>query len=276
MVMIMAAYQLMTTYQPTDSIVQYGDGVFETMLGIENNVHHWDYHWTRLSQSCQRLQIVPPSQQSLLEQLQCALSQQENDYSVIKMVVSRGKGLRAYRSHSEQPCYVQFSLAPFAFDANRYQQGISVRICQTRLAQQPLLAGMKHLNRLEYIMARREIEDSRFDEGLLLDYDKQVIEGLVSNIFIIKNNQLITPPLTYSGVAGTMRAYLLDTLPRKGYSLQQAAITVGDVADADAVLLTNATFGITPVAAIQGISKNYNITQANSIRLQVDHPCCVF
>lgn len=266
-------FYLADSYQFNDSLTQYGDGVFETMLGIGNDIHHWNYHWQRLQISCQRLQIVVPERALLEQQLHTELAEQGNEFSVVKMIISRGAGLRGYRSHAQQPCYVQFSVSPYQFNAALYQ-GLNIRICQTRLSHQPLLAGMKHINRLEYIMARRETEDTLFDEGLLLNYDNDLIEGLISNVFLIKDNHLFTPDLCGSGVAGTMRAYLLDKLPTWGFSVTIKRLTVTDLQVADEVFLTNATNGIMPIAAIQGISKNFTNTVTHRLCQTVGHPCC--
>lgn len=268
-------YQLVDSYHGSDSISQYGDGVFETMLAVGHRIHHFDYHWTRLSNSCQRLQIALPDRETLIAQLSTLLHQHQYDYSVIKMVVSRGKGLRGYRSVDEQPCYVQFMLSPYHFDAERYRDGLSVRICQTRLAHHPLLAGMKHLNALTYVMARREPLDRQFDEGLLLDYDEHLIEGLVSNVFLMRKKTVMTPQLDGAGVSGTMRAYLLEKLPQLGYDVQMTKLNISALETADAVFLSNATNGIVPVKAIDAINRSYNISLVDDIRQQVDHPCSV-
>lgn len=265
-------HQLITQNQLNDSLTQYGDGIFETMLGVGNAIHHWNYHWARLQSSCERLEIAVPSQEQLYQTLQNALAEQQHALSVIKMIIGRGDGLRGYRSLPEQPCQVQFSVAAYALNPSLYQ-GLRLRVCETKLAAQPLLAGMKHCNRLEYIMARRESADTAFDEGLLLDYDSRLVEGLISNVFLMKKQRILTPSLAHAGVAGTMRAYLLDVLPNWGYETAVTTLTLADVAAADAVFMTNATGGVMPVKSIQGIEKTYEISAANSIRRQMEHPC---
>lgn len=254
-----------------DSLVQYGDGIFETMLAVESAIFHWHYHWQRLEKSCRRLGISVPDHDALYASLQSALGKANSDFSVVKMIVSRGAGLRGYRSLPSQPCFVDISVTPYQF-AEDHNRGLKLRICQTRLAKQPLLAGIKHCNRLEYIMARREPEEAQFDEGLLLDYDGHVIEGLISNVFLINKRQIATPILKAAGVAGTLRAYLLDCLPNQGYSVNTLALTLADMASADAVFLTNATGGVMPVKSIQGIDKDYDMDAVAKIQRLVDHP----
>ncbi|MGY0398713.1 MAG: aminodeoxychorismate lyase [Ostreibacterium sp.] len=266
------SHELVSDYQPSDSLSQYGDGVFETMLAVGSDIHHWAYHWDRLKSSCQRLQIAVPNHELLSKQLGSALVAYNYPFSVVKMLVSRGEGLRGYRTKAKQPCFVQFSFFPYQVNPGFYQ-GLSIRVCQTRLSSQPLLAGIKHVNRLEYVMARREPEESKFDEGLLLDYDNHLIEGLMSNVFIIKGSNVLTPSLKGSGVAGTMRAYLVDKLPQLGYPVKIQQVKLSELADATSVFLTNAINGLMPIAHIQGISSVFDITVVNSIRQQVEHPC---
>lgn len=266
------SHNIITQNHFDDSLTQYGDGVFETMLGVGDTIHHWDYHWQRLKNSCQRLQIAVPERGVLEQQLQSELTKQGNEFSVVKMIVSRGAGLRGYRTHVEQPCHLQFSVSPYQFNSTLYQ-GLTVRICQTRLSHQPLLAGMKHINRLEYVMARREAEDTAFDEGLLLNYDSLLIEGLISNVFLIKDNHIFTPDLSGSGVAGTMRAYLLDFLPTLGYNVGVKPLNLPHVEQADEIFLSNATAGIMPIAHVDNVGKTFDLTIANKIRRQVAHPC---
>ncbi len=266
------SYQIITHNEFDDSLTQYGDGVFETMLAVGTDIHHWRYHWQRLKNSCQRLEISQPEEDKLYKQLQTELKQHSHQYAVVKILVSRGKGLRGYRSQPQQPCQVQWRIAPYQF-SEQNAQGLVVRICHTRLSHQPLLAGMKHINRLEYIMARREAEDAQFDEGLLFNYRDELIEGLISNVFLVKGQQILTPDLTGSGVAGTMRAYLLDSLPNAGYDVKVCTLTAIDILDADELFLTNATNGITPVGKIPALKKNFRMTVGKTIRKQLDHPC---
>ncbi len=266
-------YSIVNSNSFDDSLTQYGDGIFETMLAIGDGIHHWDYHWWRLESSCRRLHIGVPERERLYRQLQAELAAQGNQYSVVKMIVSRGAGLRGYRSHAEQPCFVQTSVSSHIPTPTLYR-GLHIRVCQTRLSHQPLLAGMKHCNRLEYIMARREADDATFDEGLLLDYDNRVIEGIISNVFIMKKNSIATPTLSGSGVSGTMRAYLKDVVPTWGYSFTERDFGLQEIADADALFLTNATAGVMPVSRVQGIDKQFDTALAERVRQKVEHPCC--
>lgn len=121
-------------------------------------------------------------------------------------------------------------------------------------------------------MARREANDSTFDEGLLLDYDNRLIEGLISNVFVMNKKQIFTPPVDTAGVAGTMRAHLLETLPTQGCDVSISTLTLDDVAQSEAVFLTNATNGMMPVKTVQGINKNFDTDAVERIRQLTNHP----
>jgi len=268
-----------------DSLVQYGDGVFETMLVVERAIVHAEYHWRRLLVSCERLAISPPDIALLTEQLNAGIMSSETDVLLIKLIVSRGSALRGYGSRDNQPCDVQFAIRAYEFNSEIYQHGLSLQVAKPRIASQPLLAGMKHCNRLEYVMIKRQTTaewqqapNNDFDEIILVDEDEQVIETLISNIFIIDQRRLLTPQLDRAGVAGTMRAYLFDRLRCYGYTIEAGRIGLDELLKASAVFLSNALRGVVPVAFIRdqhGSNHSFDMVPVRSIRQIVEHPCSV-
>lgn len=125
-----------------------------------------------------------------------------------------------------------------------------VRFCRTPLARQPALAGIKHLNRLEQVLARREWDDPAIAEGLLCDEHGQVIEGVMSNLFVVAQGRVLTPNLSECGVAGIMRAYLLAQSQALGFTSVVAPLSQAGLYEAEEVLLCNSVIGIWPVAQI--------------------------
>ena len=120
-------------------------------------------------------------------------------------------------------------------------------MCQTRLAYQPLLAGFKHLNRLEQVLARSELnQDSQ--EGLVLDYNQAVIEGTISNIFVLQaNGRWATPDLSACGIAGIMRRYLLQYFVEQAIECEIKTLQLSDIQQAQALFFCNSLIGIWPV-----------------------------
>jgi 4-amino-4-deoxychorismate lyase len=235
---------------PLDRGFAYGDGVFETCRYSRGTIPLWSYHRERLFRSAERLKI--PFNESLLTQYLDAMLAHLSDaniaQSVVKITLTRGVGGRGYRLPDQIAptyCIGIFPCAPL--QTEQYRNGVVVRICDLRLSQAPALAGMKHLNRLEHILARAEWQDE-FAEGLLLDAQGRVVEATVSNLFVVKNNQLYTPDLSVAGVAGIMRKNIIERLaPALGLACQIVDMELDFVRGADEIFLCNSVYGIWPI-----------------------------
>ncbi len=230
-----------THIEISDRGFQYGDGLFETLTVNNGKPVFLTQHLNRLTNACQRLYIPAPD----LELLYAEVNQlcQNVKHAVLKIIITRGSGGRGYRQPNDiQPTRV-LSLHPFPDYPDSYQQqGITARFCTTRLGLNPTLAGMKHLNRLEQVLARAEWNDDTIQEGIMLDIHHQVIEGTMSNVFYSKNNQLYTADLTQSGVAGIIRALIMSHESVIEHSYNQA-----DLLAADELFVCNSIIGIWPI-----------------------------
>ena len=122
-----------------------------------------------------------------------------------------------------------------------------MRICDLRLGLQPVLAGLKHLNRLEQVMARSEWSDPTIHEGLLLDREDHVVSAISSNIFLVSGNRLLTPRMDRCGVRGVMRAEILKAFQAR---CEQRRITLDMLPEAQEIFVCNSVRGIFPVIAI--------------------------
>ncbi len=233
-----------------DRGLNYGHGLFETMRVASGGIPLWRFHQQRLKSSALRLGIDVDD--LLLEDyLQCALRHMP-DHGVLKLLITAGESGRGYaQSGQEQPNYlIQWSGLPESLESYTSQRaaGIAVWLCQQRLAIIPTLAGIKHLNRLEQVLARAEQPISRFAEGLMLDYDDYLVEGVASNLFCRKGSHWLTPKLDRCGVAGVMREYLLST-----HSVTECRLRLNDLSEVDELFLCNAVHGIRPVVSVEGI-----------------------
>lgn len=228
-----------------DRGLAYGDGLFETIKVHNGHAALLERHMARLHDGCQRLAIscdMASVQQELLAYMQQLGS------GVCKLIVTRGVGQRGYGY--PQPCQPQRILQASSlpqWPAAYAQQGVQLFACQLRLAEQPLLAGLKHLNRLEQVLARAEWSDPAYAEGLLLDQQGRVVDGVFSNIFIVQKQQLFTPALNRCGVAGVMRAELLARAVAAGIAVQEVDISLQQLQQADEVFTCNSLYGIWPV-----------------------------
>lgn len=226
---------------PDDRGLAYGDGLFETLRAHRGDLPWWDAHWARLSRGGQRLGLALPDQARVRAEA-AALFADGGD-GVLKLIVTRGGGARGYAPPVEaQPHWL---LARHPLPAAAPEGGLCLHWCTTRLASQPLLAGIKHCNRLEQVLARAECAAAGADEGLVCDAAGEVVSATSANLFVLREGRWATPSLDRCGVAGTCREYLLAPL-----AAHEARIGPADVEAADAVFLCNAVRGILPVASL--------------------------
>lgn len=234
------------TVPPQDRGLAYGDGLFETLAVSAGKPVLWDAHLARLDAGCVRLGLPAPDPDALAAEADRLCYGRER--AVLKILYTRGNGGRGYSVPvPAEPLRVLSVHAWPAWPAPWREQGVRIRLCQTRLARQPALAGMKHLNRLEQVLARQEWDDPDIAEGLLCDDRGHVIEGVVSNLFIVQAGRLLTPDLSECGVAGIMRAYLLARSQTLGIPTAVQALRPETLYEAEEVLLCNSVIGIWPV-----------------------------
>lgn len=236
----------------------YGDGLFETIKIHNGRAQFLAEHLQRLRRDCARLDLVLDIA-ALQHELTLLVAQ--CDSGILKLIITRSAGQRSYAiaQHAGAERLVLFYPQRF-FDSENIHSGIAVRICRQRLAEQPTLAGMKHLNRLEQVVARAEWNDSAIAEGLMLDRAGRLIEGTMSNVFLVRDGKVQTPRLHRCGVAGVMRALVLQKLSELGIPVIKAPVieadlVLDDLYAADEVFLTNSIIGIWPVRKIECLHK---------------------
>lgn len=244
----------------------YGDGFFETCRVYKNKIHLWDLHLNRLLNTAKRLSIAVDVQQ--LKSWINNLLQQNNslDDAILKIQITRGVGARGYAfAAGVSPTVVLFLSPANPLLSSQWLDGISVRICDLQLSESPALAGLKHLNRLENILARAEWK-GEFSEGLLFNQRGHLIEGTMSNIFLVKNNQLITPELSQSGVAGVVREFIMTKLSSTlSINCQQKNILMDDLLSADEIFVCNSVIGVWPVIQLHADSiQNFTVGKITS------------
>lgn len=228
----------------------YGDGVFRTLLARNGQALHSQLHLQKLQQDCAKLGISCPALSRLSHELQAVLS--EHPDGVIKLIVTRGQGTRGYAPPPvASPTHI-WDAAPLPdYPADWKTRGVALHLCQIRLAAQSRLAGVKHLNRLENVLAAAEWSDAGIAEGLLMDAAGNVIEGTRSNVFMVHKGVLITPDLSRCGVAGVQRDRVIDYATAHGMPVQIRDVSLPELCDADEVFLVNSVIGVWPVRALQ-------------------------
>jgi 4-amino-4-deoxychorismate lyase len=239
-----------------DRGLHYGDGLFETIAVRAGIPQFWERHWQRLARGCRRLGIEEVNPQKLWDEARrvCAGIEQ----GVLKLIVTRGEGGRGYRPAQRGSATRIVAIYPWPdHPITHWQEGVAVRVCDTRLARNPALAGIKHLNRLEQVLARREWEDPQIAEGLMLDENGHVISGTMSNLFVVKHERLVTPLLEDCGVEGVMRGMIRDLAAELTISYEETVVKLDELWLAEEVFLCNALIGVWPVRRIQ--QQPYNV-----------------
>ncbi len=231
-----------------DRGLQYGDGLFETIAVRDSAPLLFEHHLRRLAEGCRRMRLPEPDPTLLTGEARTLCD--DAPRAVLKIIVTRGPGRRGYRiATDETPASTRIVMRlpapPVATED--YRHGVALRLCETRLGANPALAGIKHLNRLEQVLARAEWDDPEIREGLMMDREGAVIEGTMSNLFIVSAGKLRTPALGDCGVAGILRAQVLETAAALGIAAAETRLLPGDVGAADEAFVCNSLIGVVPV-----------------------------
>lgn len=235
-----------------DRGLAYGHGLFETAALVDGCALHWAAHLSRLRHGARRLAI--PFDDALAAQLDDDLKQLLASLDVIpqrlvlKLMLTRGQGGRGYAAPADMAVNRILLLSEFPIYADHpAQNGICIHVCQTMLGRNPLLAGIKHLNRLEQVLARAEWSDPHIREGLVCDTEGMLVEGTMSNLFWITDGLLYTPDLSFCGVAGIMRERVMQLAGQQGIRVQQGFYSLETLQQCDELFVTNSLIGIWPV-----------------------------
>ena len=234
-----------------DRGVQYGDGLFETVAIRKGEPRLWTLHSERLARGCKLLSITMPSEEELADGIAHAIQSSDVPaaYGIVKIIVTAGVSQRGYgRIASNTPTVLFGAFASAPPPASYYRDGIETALCRTRLAVRSPTAGLKTLNRIEQVLARSELTDKKFFEGLTMDADDHVICGTMSNVFFVTGQAISTPPVDDCGVAGVMRAHVLSSLADVGRSVSLEKTKLSELERVDEVFVSNSQFGVIPVA----------------------------
>ncbi|MCL6414805.1 aminodeoxychorismate lyase [Aestuariirhabdus sp. Z084] len=237
-----------------DRGLAYGDGVFET-LRIHNTSPSLFYlHIDRLSSSCERLNIQLDLA-VLLREIEAYIQQYSITSGVLKIIITRGSGGRGYNpAGCDEHRRILASFQAPEYPETHSKQGIRLFDCQTRLGISPATAGMKHLNRLEQVLARSEWNSDEFAEGLMQDIDLKPVEGTMSNLFVVSGGTLSTPDLSQSGVAGVCREFILRQAKIEKLDVAITSLSLEDMYNAEEVFVCNSVAGVWPVISYQNRS----------------------
>jgi len=227
----------------------YGDGLFTTIKVDSGCCDLLPEHIDRLQQGLLRLSIAAIDFDILSEDLTNKANHLQN--GVLKVTITRGQGKRGYSSVGCDSPTVVISASSMTSSYQAWQEtGIDLGISTVTLGINPLTAGIKHLNRLEQILVKQQIDDNKWTDAVVLDCQGYVIETSMANIFLCKNNIVYTPCLSSSGVNGLMRQQVINYLDNNNIDIIEDKFKIGAIMNADEIFITNCLMGVVPVTAV--------------------------
>ena len=233
--------------------VQYGDGLFETCISKKNKILFWQRHLDRLNLGCERLDIKKVQELAWKSDLKKAFALSSVDDCIVKIILSRGDSLRGYgyKKDITPVRIVIISEKKKSVDHDLF----SLEFSDSGFYSNPNLAGIKHCNRLEQILARSNLLS---DEAIMQDENGNVISVSQGNIYLICDGKLLTPKLDRCGVEGSRRSLIMDLARSLGIDTEECLVSSDKLRQADEVFISNSVIGIQSVSSIEEFSFGNN------------------
>jgi 4-amino-4-deoxychorismate lyase len=228
-----------------DRGLHYGDGLFETIIVRDGRPRFGALHAARLARGSARLDLGIDAAEVVARE-----AQRVTTSGVLKIIVTRGDAVeRGYAfTGRERPRVLSFF---WAGAAGAPATPCSVRSLTTCWGENPALAGLKHLNRLEQVMARRELQAlGDAEEGVVYSASGLLASGTMANLFLLRGDELLTPRIDRCGIAGVMRDVVLREAGSVGLRAREAVLTAEDLARATALAFTNVRVGVWAAARL--------------------------
>ena len=244
-----------------DRALDFGDGLFETLLLRSGRPLFLEHHLQRLACGLGTLNF-PDCLEAVRTQLAQACDEvvlRDWAWSALRLTVSRGSGPRGYAPPQRPVPRILISVTPLSRDCSVMLSPAHLVLSSVTLSSQPLLAGLKHLNRLEQVLAAREMNESGADEALMRDAAGHGISVIAGNLFAVSGGRLLTPELGECGVAGTRRRLVLERWSVElGLETAETRLYLPDLQGADELFICNSLVGLRPVASLHDASWEQN------------------
>lgn len=238
---------------PLERGLAYGDGLFATMRFSGGEVLFLRAHLQRLTQGAKRLGFDWCASDPLIAQIK-HLAMTHGD-GCIKLLLGRGVGGRGYAAPTSGLITEVVSIHAIPSHYSQWQiAGISLMSSDVKLAHQPLLAGIKHLNRLEQVLIKSKQLASGFDDWLVMDQKHNVIESSMANLFLVDGNRVVTPSIALAGVAGVMREQVIYALIERGFDLHITDVSYQQLPQFEHGFITNSLFGLVDINRVDDLT----------------------
>ncbi|MBD1581323.1 aminodeoxychorismate lyase [Pseudoalteromonas sp. S16_S37] len=240
----------------------YGDGFFTTAQVKDGRILLWQLHKERLK-NCQQRLYFPEIDWPRLENA-CQRTSQDMSHGVLKIMITRGKGGRGYLppKNALQSVIIQTSDYPVHYKALQ-QSGLQLQFSAIKLGHQPLLAGLKTLNRLEQVLIKEDASNYECDDVIVCDLDEHVIETSVGNLIAIKNGKAFTPKLDRCGIEGVYLQHLstVNSIEKTRFSKQM-------LSEVDALFVCNSLLESVFVRSVG--EHKFNLPLAQMLKTQLE------
>jgi len=233
----------------------YGDGVFEGIRVYGGNIFRLEQHLKRLYNSAKAIMLeIPYTSEEITAIIVQAIQRNGFKDAYIRVVVSRGKGdlgLDPYNCSNPSVIVIVEKLA--IYPKELYESGLEiVSVGSRRNAPDVLSPKLKSLNYLNNILVKIEAHLSGASEALMMNSQGYVAECTADNIFIVKGNQVITPPGYIGALEGITREAIMEMADSLGYEVKEEPFTRHDVYVADEVFLTGTAAEVIAVVKVDG------------------------
>ncbi len=231
----------------------YGDGLFETVSCVDGSPRFLELHLQRLQSGCLTLDLPPPDLDLVRREIRNAAAAGEGA-CLVRLTLTRGSS--PTRGYSPPvPCLPRRIVARYPWTGpgpESREPAIRAGFSAVVAGTSPDLAGLKHLNRLENVLARARLAGSGLEEAILSTAAGELVGGTMSNLFAVLEGRLVTPPIISAGVRGVMRQVVLREAATCGMAAAERVLRRADLAAASEIFFTNVRLGPRPVESLEG------------------------
>lgn len=230
----------------------YGDGLFETMRAYQGAVFRLEAHLRRLAQGAELLRIeLPLTHQELCEAVQATLTPSRMNSACVRLMVTRGVGGQPWELRSGSPHMIIWVRDSTGYPVELYERGMSAMLASTRRNEYSVLSRVKSLNYLDNLLARAEAKRAGADEAILLNTAGMIAEASASNLFLVDDGRLLTPPVAAGLLPGITRACIIQLAEAAGIDLIQEPLPLGQLIHSEEAFLTNSLMEVMPLTSFQ-------------------------
>jgi len=235
----------------------YGDSAFEVMRTYGGRPFREREHLERLRASCERLLIaLPVSVERVSQDIARTIQASQLPECNVRVMVTRGVGpISLDLSEARTPCVLIFALPLRALPASVYEEGVAVGLCHAARATDGTRAmGAKTSNYLGSVLALHEVKQRGCHEALIVGPYGEVIEGATSNVFVVREAGLATPPMEAGILVGITRQTVLELASKLGLPVHETQLHPADLYRADEVFITSTVREIVPVVRVDDVA----------------------